>query len=824
MFRTRHLVPAVLVLAGTGSSARADVVDPSALDFLPASAGVTGGAVGGFLNPAAWASGAGELAFTWTDRTLREDALDDWGLSLASPLGFAVQRHTRPAAGGGTRAAWDYRLGVAGGDRRNFAGLAWRWTRDEGPGAAGQGPVLGTLLRPSRYVSVGSTSFLATGSSHREGSLDLGVRPFGTARLTLCADAAWDREARWDDPDWSAGLEVRPVAGLHLGARLREDAAGEREWLLGVGVTLDRMGVHVAPRVDEDGDVRRTSYLVRVNPPHPGLPLPRGEAKHLRTIDLEDRRVGYRKDLWFDDDRAAWLDVVRALRDARDDPRTAGVALNLAGTSLRPSLAWELRREIDALGDAGKRVLVHADRLRMTGYLAASGAERISLDPFGDLTLPGVAMQRTYLKGLLDKAGIGFEEHRLYRYKTMAETYARRDLSEADREQLGALADDLYAAMRDGIAEGRGMSAAQVDSLVEREVLLMPERAQELGLVDAVERWDDLTAWARGEGLSPARGPARRDFPEERWGRPPLVALVYAEGECAVRDGIRGRDTGEHLRKLAKRHDLAAVVLRADSPGGDPLAADLVAGGLAAVRDEGIPVVVSQGDVAASGGYWISLDADHVLTTPLTITGSIGVISGWAWDDGFGTKTGLSADGVRRGSHADLFGGMRIPLLGARLPVRNLDASERALVDRSITSLYDRFVAKVAALREMPEEHVRDVAQGRVWSGADAVEIGLCDDLGGLADALDEARQRAGLAPGDEVRIEEYPPRRRFRLPDLPGGLPELLAGAAPGSAIAGAEPGEDAALRYFRALTREPGAPQLLLPPEALPREWREP
>ncbi len=669
-------------------------------------------------------------------------------------------------------------------------------------------------MRPSRYVSVGSASFLATGTSAREGSLDLGLRPFGTSRLTLCADAAWDRASRWDDPDWSAGVEVRPVAGLHLGARLREDAAGEREWLLGAGLTLDRLGLHVTPRVDGDGDVRRTSYLVRMGPPHPGLPLPHGEATRLRRIDLEDRRMGYRKDLWFDDDRAAWLDVVRALRDARDDPRTAGVALNLAGTSLRPSFAWELRREIAALSDAGKRVVVHGDRLRMTGYLAAAGAERVSLDPLGSLTLPGVAMQRTYLKGLLDKAGIGFEELRLLRYKTMMETYARRDLSDADREQLGALADDLYAALRDGIAEARGMSGAQVDSLVEREVLLLPERALELGLVDAVERWDDVTDWAREEGLSIAGGPARRAFPEERWGRPPLVALVYAEGECAIDSGIRGRATGEHLRRLAKRDDLAAVVLRVDSPGGDPLAADLVADGLAAVRDEGIPVVVTQGDVAASGGYWISLDADRVLTTPLTITGSVGVVSGWAWDAGFGGKTGLSADGVTRGSHADLFGGLRIPLLGARLPLRGLDADERALVDRTLTSLYDRFVAKVAALREIPEEHVRDVAQGRVWSGVDAVANGLCDDLGGLADALDDARARAGLGALDEMRIEEYPPRRRFRLPDLPGGIPEVLGDSA----------GEDAALRYFRALTREPGAPQLLLPPEALPREWREP
>ncbi|MFN8177353.1 MAG: S49 family peptidase [bacterium] len=796
------------------------------MDLLPAPPGVVGGAVGGFLNPAAWALGAGELAFTWDDRSLQDDRLDDWGLSIASPLGFALSRRTFLDGRGSPAALWDYRLGVAWGDRGANGGLAWRWTGGEA-GAAGaeKGLVCGTIDRPAPWISVGSSAFLSVDSGFREGQLDLGIRPLGTSALTLFADASMTSEDQIGDALWSAGAQVRPVHGLEIGGRVRETAGGQDlEWVLDMGVTLASFGAHVLPSYDKDANRASTTYLVRTNPPFEGATPERlfSRAPHrMLAIDLVDKSVGYKKDLWLDDQRVAWLDLLQDLRRVRDDPGLAGVAIDLSGTRLRPSIAWELRRELDALRDAGKRVYLHFDQMRMGSCYIAGGADRVTLDPQGGVELPGVAIQRTYLKGTLEKMGIGFEEHRLFRYKSAAETLTRRDMSDADKEQLGRLADVLYEGLRDGIASGRGLTPAAVDSLVDRETELLPQRAMDLGLVDAVERWNDLEDWAKGEGLRFVADAPSRAYPDERWGRPPLIALVYAEGVCDVKEGISARATSKYLESLSRRKDVAAVVLRADSPGGDPLAADLVADGLAANRDEGKPVVVTQGDVAGSGGYWISLDADRLLTTPFTITGSIGVISGWAWDAGFGGKTGLSADGVQRGRHADLFGGMKIPLIGARLPLRNLDEDERAYVDSTITALYDEFVTKVADLRELPEETVRELAQGRVWAGADAVDNGLCDDVGGLGDALDDAKTRAGLRPSDEVRIEEYPPRRFFHVPDLFRSVPGIKTLLGAPAVLPTSD--DDYEMQYLRALLAAPAAPCLVVPPDDLPNEWKD-
>jgi protease-4 len=361
------------------------------------------------------------------------------------------------------------------------------------------------------------------------------------------------------------------------------------------------------------------------------------------------------------------------------------------------------------------------------------------------------------------------------------------------------------------VCEGRGVSPAEFDALVDGPGLLRAPEAKDAGLIDELARWPDVVDSLKKNGAKfGAKAVRASDFPDERWGRPPTVAVVYAEGVCATDEGIRGRATSAHLRKLAGRRDVAAVVLRADSPGGDRLASDLVADGMRRIRAKEKPVVVSQGDVAASGGYWISMESDRIFTTPLTVTGSIGVISGWVWDAGVGARTGFSASGVQRGAHADLLTGIRFPFVDARLPGRPLSEAERTRARELIEGMYGEFVAKVAAARGLDEQRVREIGGGRVWMGGDAVERNLCDDFGTLLDAVEEAAGRAGLDP-DDVILEEYPPRRRFRIPRL---LPEMPSF---GTALGEAGGDESYDWRYIQEIARHPGEPLLLTPPEAL-------
>jgi len=272
--------------------------------------------------------------------------------------------------------------------------------------------------------------------------------------------------------------------------------------------------------------------------------------------------------------------------------------------------------------------------------------------------------------------------------------------------------------------------------------------------------------------------------------------------------------------------------MRADSPGGDPLASDLVAGEIRALKAARKPVLVSQGRVAGSGGYWISMDADTITTTPFTVTGSIGVIGGWAWNEGFGKKTGFSSDRVQVGKSADLLGGIRLPILGATLPERNLDAAERKQIERSFAELYDDFTSKVAAARKLDVARVRELAEGRIYLGRPAVENRLIDRVATLDETIEAAKRAAGIPEKRRVRIIEYPKAPLFRLPMLLRGVfgpaarasatarANAAASAGPlGTAPLGAE-GLSYEARVLQAILDQPGRPLLLTPGSVLPSE----
>ncbi len=814
-------------------------------DQVPQTPSVSGGAVGAFANPASWATTErGEAAFWWNDRSVREGNLDNYGFSLGRGLGFAMQRNQM----GGPEesfAVFDYQLGFASGNRAGHFGVAYQWSGGDDERIGRERVVkIGSISRPGRYLSYGMAGHFSTESPERLGVFDFGVRPIlGKPLLTLFSDYSVRNGEKIDEGRWGAGFEVRPYRGIHVGMKLR-DATGADDYAysLNLGLTLGGSGFHVLPSYDKDGErrtsegLRPTTYLVRMDPPYQGLPVANWIRKAVDSnryveMDLRDRALVYQTAQWFDADRIAWLDLARSLEHVRDDAAIRGIAINLAGFRGSPVMLWEFREKLRELQSAGKEVLIHMERGQMALYYLASVADDISLDPQGDLLLPGLALQRTYMKSALDKIGLGFHEFRYFEYKTAVNPLARNEMSEGDKEQLGRIVDVIYETWREGICEGRGFDNAYFDSMVEEAALVTARDAIQWKLVDRLGRWDELGKWLEKERGGARLGPLpfdrdRQIHPDERWGRPKELAIVYAVGPCDMDSGIRGRDTSKHLRDLADRRDVAAVVLRADSPGGDPLPSDLVAAGMRKNRKEGKPVVVTQGNVAASGGYWISMPGDAIFTGPLTITGSIGVISGWVYDNGVGEKTGFRAEGPQRGSHSDLFTGIRFPLVG-KIPARDVTPEEESRIKTLTLQVYGNFVGTVAKDRDLDSAGVHAIAQGRVWMGRDAIERGLCDRTGSFTDAILDAKRRAGLSPDEEVIFSEFPERERFRLPQILPDIPGMgmLYTAwnhfwpRSTSAVSSVKP--DYAMTYLESVLGAHGNPLTVVPPELLLEDW---
>jgi protease-4 len=823
-------------------------------DFLPTTPSVAAGAVGALANPAAWSmSDRPEYAFWWDDRDLTPGRLDDFGFSSGRILGAAYNRTTVRLNGRAVRLE-DYQLGLSAGVPRSTVGLAYRWSSGDADSVAREDAILvGMISRPNRYLSLGLAGQSSVESDARLGIADVGLRPFGRDYLTLFADYSLRDGRRLEQGWWGAGIEIRPMDGVQLGVKLREvDRPGDDLRITyHVGVTLAGVGLHVLPGYSEDGELTHMTYLIQNHPSTPSLPvdltvLPR--PPRYIAVDLEDQRLTYQKYRWFDEKRTAWLDLLSRLEAVRDSDAD-GVAVNLGGLTIRPSLAWELRGMLAEIKATGKEVVVQIDRVGPLEYYLASVADRLVIDPLGLVVLPGVVLERTYLHEMLAKLGLGFQELRYFEYKSALETYSRDSMSPADSLQRARIVDVVYDTFRAGPVEDRELSAAAFDSIVDGEVVLTAELARVRGLVDGIGRWADLQDWliVERDGAVLSSLPADeqpRLFRNEQWGPPPRIMVVYAVGSTAMETGIKGRSLAAALRRMADDAQVAAVVLRVDSPGGDALPSDLVAAAIGALQEAGKPVVVSQGDVAASGGYWLSMRGNQILTTPLTITGSIGVIAGWVWNDGLGQKLGLTTDGVWRGAHADLQAGMRLPLLGQSLPTRPLDDEELALIRARILSMYGDFVAAVAEYRDLDVARVKEIAQGRVWMGGDALERRLVDGYGGLADAIATARRLAGLPAWEQIEIQEYPPRPLFELPSLGPGLPDLMsmlsrAGRQVIGQLVGlrertrqpAEPDRnlaseqqaDAVQIYLHTLTREPGLPAPVLSPDQLPVAWRQ-
>jgi len=464
------------------------------------------------------------------------------------------------------------------------------------------------------------------------------------------------------------------------------------------------------------------------------------------------------------------LEMFRVIERAGNDKRISGIILNISAFQAGQETMWELRSALEKFKSKGKKVCAFISAADLDMYCLATAADKIVMDDQGTLTLLGYAWGRGYIQHSLEKLGIGARELRYLKFKSATETYTRDSLSEADRRQYGEVLDDIMAITRDTVTKARSWTTDEFDSIINNEFMFSARRALARGLVDYTGRKEavfqaikEITGnetendfFIFGDSDSSLTGskyfyqPARASW----LARPPVIAVIYANGVTDMEQGIAAKNLARTIREVSRKKRVKALVIRISSPGGSAEAADYVAEAIKNATAR-IPVVVSMGAVAASGGYWASMNASHITASPVTLTGSIGVIGSWFYDKGLNSKLGLTLDTMKRGDHADL-------LTGIILPHRDLNPAEEARYRAYILDLYGDFIAKVAAGRNMDIERVEALAQGRVYSGLGALNAGLIDSIGGLDDAVQTARTLAKIPGNRKIAYDEYPKPKFF--------------------------------------------------------------
>ena len=469
---------------------------------------------------------------------------------------------------------------------------------------------------------------------------------------------------------------------------------------------------------------------------------------------------------WLKKPPTDYLALIGLLRSARDDADLCGVMIRCGHLGASWARIQGLRRSMTALRTAGKKVWVHLDTGGLPEYYLASAADRISVSPAGSLEVVGLAAEAMFFLDALEILGVRAEVVQMGAYKSAAESFTRRGMSEENREMVESLVDDLYGQVVDDVAQGRGLAPAAVRDIIDSGPFLARE-ALEKGLVDAVEYADETEdAMVREfDGLKTiehhpyavrrARA-VRRKMLRSASRR---LAILHINGTIQAEEGPspfgRGRGAAADtltkcLKELRKRDDIEAVVARVTSPGGSGLASDLIWHELvltATVK----PLIVSFGDVAASGGYYVALAGRKIFAEPGTVTGSIGVVAGKAHLRGLYEKLGIHKDIISRGRNATLYS-----------DYAPLGEGERERIRAEAQSFYDDFVGKVCSGRNMSTEQVEAVARGRVWTGRQARARGLVDEFGGVEEACDEARRAMGVAADTPVMVERFPRPQSF--------------------------------------------------------------
>jgi protease IV len=460
------------------------------------------------------------------------------------------------------------------------------------------------------------------------------------------------------------------------------------------------------------------------------------------------------------------LRTVEALERASRDDRVRALLARVGVADMGLGKIQEIRNAVLAFRSKGKFAVAYAQTLGEAGpgngaYYLATAFDEIYLQPSGDLGLTGLMIQSPFVLGTLEKLGIAPRLDRRGKYKTAVETFTERKYSDANRESVTSIMESRFRQITRSIAERRGIPEKDVPGLIDRGPFLGKD-AVEAKLLDGLAYRDEVI-----ETVMKKAGPGAELFSLDRYGarnddKPkggPVIALIYGVGPVHQGKSSHSRFLGEAsmgsdtvsaaFRAAVKDKDVRAVLFRVDSPGGSYVASDTIWRETVRAKEAHKPVVVSMGELAASGGYFVSSAAEKIVAQPATLTGSIGVFGGKAVTRDFWDKIGVTWDEVHTSDHSTMWSS-----------IKDFTPEEWKRIQEWLDRVYDDFTGKVAEGRKLPMEKVLEAAQGRVWTGEDALRLGLVDELGGFPEALTLAKKAAGIPEDARVRLKLFPKKK----------------------------------------------------------------
>ena len=479
----------------------------------------------------------------------------------------------------------------------------------------------------------------------------------------------------------------------------------------------------------------------------------------------QESPLGILSELFSDDSNTYGLDdILSSVKKAKENENIKGIYLQASMLGTSYASLQEIRNALLDFKESGKFIIAYGDSYTQGLYYLSSVADKVLLNPKGMIEWRGIASAPLFYKDLLQKLGIEMQIFKVGTYKSAVEPFTSTEMSPANREQVTAFIHSIWGQVTEGVSASRSLPVDSLNAYADRMLMFYPaEESVQCGLADTLiyrndvrnylKQWVDL----KEDDRLPVLGlndmiNVKKNMPKDKSGN--IVAVYYASGEItdysgssASEEGIVGTKVIRDLRKLKDNDDVKAVVLRVNSPGGSAFASEQIWHAVKELKTKK-PVIVSMGDYAASGGYYISCVADTIVAEPTTLTGSIGIFGMMPNAKELSEKIGLTYDVVKTNKFAD-FGNI----------MRPFNEDEKTLMQMMITQGFDTFVSRCAEGRNMTKEAIEKVAEGRVWTGEAAKELGLVDELGGIDTALEIAVKKAGI---EGYTVVSYPAKQDF--------------------------------------------------------------